>query len=390
MEIELDDILNKIGSELIYLSIIRKKIVAKLRLCMPKLIRTIIDRKAFLNRLLTKEEIPDKTFTYLWNEIRKKINHNEGLINFQNFVRYEINHERMNYVKFMMNFFDNLMLINSAQNPADENFVKEEISDSIMSYFDTYIDSLKESYSNDLINYKNEIYFFFWTNIHMMRYNRETKKFISNENIYDYNKIDFRKNSQEEQNDINNKKEINYFDYSIAPYNKAFFHNLNFIEITIRQFKSNKIYSANYEYLLYIKFLNNYLDELEPYEIEDFSLFFIQQEEAEHIFSFMKMILDCLDKDIKDTISNEINNKVKDKDKIEEKKYSSNLLENEIDKYELIIQFITKLSADNSKMEQTMKNYLRFQYNNSQTFNFITILANILLNFTKNLLAEYI
>ena len=77
---------------------------------------------------------------------------------------------------------------------------------------------------------------------------------------------------------------------------------MNFIEITIRQFKSNKIYSANYEYLLYIKFLNNYLDELEPYEIEDFSLFFIQQEEAEHIFSFMKMILYSFDKDIKDTI----------------------------------------------------------------------------------------
>ena len=129
--------------------------------------------------------------------------------------------------------------------------------------------------------------------------------------------------------------------------------------MTIKQFNNNTINATDYGYLLYIKFLNSYLDELESDELEDFFNTFQTEEEVENIFSFMKMILDSLDKDIKNTISSNDINKDKDREKKEEKKYSSNLFENDIDKYELIIQFITKLSADNSALEQLMKNYLQ-------------------------------
>ena len=371
MEEEIDDILNQLGSELIYLSIIRKKIILRKKLNIPKVIRMLIRRKSLINQKQMKEELRDEHFSVIWNKIREKINHNDGLVNFQNLVKYEINNERMNYIKFLMSFFDELMLIGESK---EEN---KEINDLISAYFDTYIDSIKDSYGKNCINYKNQIYFFYWTNIHIMRYNRNKQRFIDDEHLFDINNL----NERENITDINedNKNMINYFDYSITPYNKTFFENLNFIEMTIRQFGSKNINSTNYMYLLYIKFLNSYLDELEPEKLEQFFKFFINQEETENIFSYMKIILDSLYNDINIFTSKDENKKV-----IKEKKITSSLFENDINKYELIIQFITKLSANNDGTENTMKNYLRFQYNNSKSYNFIVILSNILVNFTKD------
>ena len=257
LEKEIDDILKIIGSELPYLSQVREIIVPHLKLSVPRLIRSLINRKNLLNKLNIKDDLRKETFSFIWNKIRQKINKNDGLNNFQNFVKSEINQERMNYIKFLMNFFDNLLITNYSQNIGDENLEKEEINESIKSYFDTYIESIKESYSMDFINHKNEIYFFFWTNIHMMRYNNNTKKFISNENVFDSKKITLEENVQENEGFLeDNTKKINYFDYSITPYNKKFFRNSNFIEMTIKQFNNNKINATDYGYLLYIKFLN--------------------------------------------------------------------------------------------------------------------------------------
>ena len=382
--------------------------------------RTILkNRRKLTNQITIKDELGQETFCDIWNKIRLKINHNDGLINFQNFVKNEINNERMNYIKLMMNFFQELSLKKSNKNleeidqdelDEEEKYKEDEINDLIVSYFDLYIDSIKDSYAKNVINYKNEIYFFYWTNIHMMRYNKKTKKFIDPENIYAFNKVHFADNIPLNQNESNGyKKNINYFEYSLTPYNKEYFRNLNFVEMTIKQFNSKNINSSRYGYLLYIKFLNSYLDELNSDDLAHFFRFFIKQEEVENIFSFIKMILDSLEKDIIESFPSDENNKDinkeitkeideeidedideeikkgKKEEKKEENKYSSNLLENDIDKYKLIIQFITKLSADNSEMEQTMKNYLRFQYNNSKSFNFIVILSNILVNFTKDI-----
>ena len=385
MKREIDEIIKKIGSELIYLPIIRKIIDTKVVSRFPQKIRSLKERKNILNKLLFKDELKEETFVSIWDKIRLKINHNHGLNNFHNFVKYEINNERMNYIKLMMDFFDNLLRINLVKKENEDNKGEEIINESIASYFESYIDSIENSYAKNMNNYKDEIYFFYWTNIHMMRYNRFTQRFIENEKIFDFNKINLEEKVSEKQDStITNEKQINYFDYSFTPYNKEYFQNLNFIEMTIKQFNSKNFTSTNYEYLLYIKFLNSYLDELNSEQLDDFFKFFIKQEEAENIFSFIKMVLDSLDNDIKKTISKDENITVKEKEKNEEKKYSSNLLENNIDKYKLIIQFITKLSADNSGMEQTMKDYLRSQYNNSKSYNFIEILSNILINFTKD------
>ena len=185
METDITNILENIGSELAYLSIVQKKILPNLDKQKPDHKRSLKNKKDLIEKLNIKDNLRKETFSFIWNKIRHKINNMEGLNNFQNFVKYEINQERMNYVKIMMNFFDNLLLTNYSLNIGDENLEKNKINESIMSYFETYIESIKESFSKDLINYNNEIYFFFWTNIHMMRYNRDTKKFISNENLFD-------------------------------------------------------------------------------------------------------------------------------------------------------------------------------------------------------------
>ena len=61
------------------------------------------------------------------------------------------------------------------------NFCYNNISDNSVVFFSTYIYTLKENYVKDFINYKNEEYFFYWTNIHLMRYNRKRKYFFDNE-----------------------------------------------------------------------------------------------------------------------------------------------------------------------------------------------------------------
>lgn len=63
--------------------------------------------------------------------------------------------------------------------------------------------------------------------------------------------------------------------------------------------------------------------------------------------------------------------------------YSSNLFENDFDKYQLIIDFIIKLSSNNSIIKTKMKDYLRIQYNNSNIYNLISLLANILVKFNN-------
>ena len=384
MDKEIDDIINNLGSKILYLFIIRKKVSIRWKLNMPKLIRRLMQRKNFINKLIIKDVLAEETFCYVWNKIRMKINNKEGLTNFQNLVKYEINQERMDYIKFMMDFFDSLIISNSSQQDNEDKYEKEEIFEPILSYFDTYIDSFKDSYAINFINYKDEIYFFYWTNIHLMRYKSESHKFIDNTNVYEFNKINLINNDLENQN-IENEKEINYFDYSITPYNKEFFDNLNIVEITLKQFSSKNMGSNNYIYLLYIKFLNSYLDEISQEEQENFFKFFIKNEEIENIFYFIKTILDSLINEINFTISKSKKFSIFNLNKKrEDKEYSANLFENDINKYELIIQFITKLTADNSNMEHIMKNYLLDQYNNNESFNFIVILSNILVNFTED------
>ena len=53
-----------------------------------------------------------------------------------------------------------------------------------------------------------------------------------------------------------------------------YFDDWDFIELTIKQFRAVKIYSNDYEYLLYIKFLNSYLDHLDKENLSTFNFFY--------------------------------------------------------------------------------------------------------------------
>ena len=418
-EREVDDLLKKAGIDLYLLSFIKNNIITSgLKLSIPKLIKSLITRKNLINNLLIKDESNPESFSSIWNEIKTKINYNDGLINFQNYVKYKINKERMDYVQYLDNFFDEIYSKNKKK-MTNYYILNNNYSDNSLLFFDTYIETLKENYAKDFINYKNEIYFFYWTNIHLMRYNRNIKKkkyFIDNDyTLNDILKedIDYNENNNineqinntninevpnnnnnndnndnNENNDNNNnnlkQKYINYFNYNVTPFNKMYFNDLNFIELTMRQFNSVKNYANDYEYLLYIKFLNSYLDQLDEENLSKFLIFFIEQPEAENIFSVIHNILENLNKDIVKTLSkdDESNNK-NDKNLGDKMKYSSDLFENNFDKYELIINFISKLSANNSIIQSKMKDYLRVQYNNSKSYNFIINLSNILTNFVS-------
>ena len=331
---------------------------------MPKLIKSLVNRKQLINRMLNKDDSDDSNqynFSYTWNKIKNKINYNEGLINFQNNAKSDINKERMTYVKNLNNFFKEI------ENSSSSSKNKTE-GDNTVIFFNFFIDILKEYYSKDYINYKNEIYFFYWTNIHLMRYNKKKKSFIDNENEFDasnltytdldnFNKFEPQNENINENNNEGNKNEeiskksindedkkskkpTNYFKYSLTPYNKIYFNDLDFIKLTLRQFNSVNVYSNDYEHILYIKFLNSYLDQLDEENMAKFLEFFIEQQEAENIFAIINNILESFNKEIIRTLSQE-----GEEDKEKKLEYCSNLFENDIDKYELIIQFITQLSS---------------------------------------------
>ena len=369
--VEIEELSRKLP-EMTYLSTVKEKIIkSSVRLSLPKIIKSLKTRKNFINKLLIEDEYNTENFSFLWNKIKMKINYNKGLDKFKNFAKIEINEERKNYIRYMNNFFDNMRNVN-IKNKENEGEKSAEIS---VLFFDTYIDTLKEKYQKDFINHKNEMYFFYWTDIHLMRYNCKKKKFIDEYETKDNNP------GPDNTEKLNKKINLINYNYIITPFNKKYFQNFNFIDFTLKQFYSSNIYSS-YEYLLYIKFLNSYLDQLDEKNMAKFIVFFIEQQETENIFSLIKSIFDSLDKEINRTINQDDENEIKERE-IERLKYSSNLFENEFDKYELIIQFITKMSANNSIVQNKMKDYLRVQYNNSKSYNFIIILSNFLEIFTK-------
>ena len=98
-------------------------------------------------------------------------------------------------------------------------------------------------------------------------------------------------------------------------------------------------------------------------------------------YNYINEISDkTLDKNI---VQKESVSKENDKAKEEEMRHIPNFFENDFDIYELTIDFITKLSANNNIIQCKMKDYLRIQFNNSRSYNFTSILSNILINFIK-------
>jgi len=338
---EVEEILKNIGNNsLNYMEEVldQLKKVPKLSLIDSKPTMTIRKSDQFAN-YIDGEKLK---FNEMWNKIQLEINYNKDHEKFQGIVKLEINKERKKFVKI---FFENSKNINN-----DEDLMLN------FSYYNTYCESYKNFYGKDFINYKNELYFFYWSKIFLLEYDKERKE-------------DF----------LNNKIVEKY---------KEFFKNLDIIDFTIEQFGNINVFSNNYEHLLFIKFFNSYLNKLDDKTKSECFMKFIDKPEAENIFALLKYILDELQKEI--NLSIKENKKQSDQmepgNKIDQANnknyhYSSHLFENDLNEYNLVLQFIMNLSENNEIIKGKMKDYLRIQYNNSKNNNFIVILGGIIESF---------
>ena len=283
-------------------------------------------------------------FNEIWNKIQLEINYRKGLNKFQEIVKFEINKDREKYVKDLFIFFNNIDL------KEDDKNLKPSIS-----FYIKYFDCFKNCYGKDFINYKSELYFFYWSNIYIMEYNRKEDNF--NENI--------------------------------SKYNKEYFNNSNIIEFTIEQFGNVNDFSNTYENLLFIKFFNSYLCQLNDDTVRAKYLnLFIEKQEARNIFSLLRYILGDLQKQINIDISKyESENELQTQTEYQkETKYhfSPHLFENDLDQYELVLELLSNFSENNDVIKSKMKDYLRIQYNKSKYHNFIVILSSIIESFISD------
>jgi hypothetical protein len=174
-----------------------------------------------------------------------------------------------------------------------------------------------------------------------------------------------------------NEKDKKYKDDN-TKYNKEYFNDLSLIEFTIAQFENINLNYNNYENLLYIKFLDSYLDNLDEDNRAKFLIAIIEKPESRNLFHLLHNILDSLFAEIKSDFEGNITQK--------ENMFSkcpSSVYEIEIKEYDIIIKFLSNLSEDNDKIKNKMKDYLRLQYNNTMNHNFVIILSNILESFNS-------
>ena len=265
------------------------------------------------------------------NKLSKKefVNVNDKINDeFKKIAEDEIDKERKNYTIKLFNFFQSINKNDSIQ------------------FFVDYCQKFTKLFENNLI--KNHLFFFYWTNIFLMQLN------------------------QKEQND-------KFYDDS--KYNKDYFNDLSLIEFTIERFENINLNINNYENLLYIKFLNSYLNDLDEENTEKFLTIMIEKPESTKLFHLIHNILDNLFSEIKNDFK-ENNNKVN----YLFNKCPASAFEKNIEEYEIILNFLVNLSQNNDIINNKMKDYLRLQYNNIKNHNFIIILSNIL----SNLLESYI
>ena len=242
--------------------------------------------------------------------------------------RKEIKKERKNYVIKLYNYFN-----------YNTNEKKFEPHKNIDFYID-YCKCFTQYYKNILI--KNNYFFFYWTNIYLMQYNEKYKFFKKNNTCY----------------------------------NKKFFNDLSIVEFTIERFENINLNINNYENLIYIKFLDSYLYELEENNRAKFLMKIIEKQESKYLFTFLHNILDNLSNQIK----NDFNDK-KGKDIEIFNRCPASIFEKEINPFTITLDFLGHLSENNSIIQTKMKDYLRLQYNNIKNHNFIIILSNILESF---------
>ena len=251
--------------------------------------------------------------------------------NFTHMAKNEILDERR---KFIVNLFSFFKII-KGNNKVEFNNIPN------ISFYINYCNSFTKCYENYIL--KNHFFFFYWTNIFLMQFNKKEDKFYEDK----------------------------------TKYNKEYFNDLSLIEFTIERFENININDNNYENLLYIKFLDNYLCELNEENRAHFLNKIIEKPESKNLFYLLHNILDNLFIEINKDFEEE-----DDKKKVDSyNKCHASVFEEEIDEYNMAIKFLGHLSQNNDIIKNKMKNYLRLQYNNIINHNFIIILSNILESF---------
>ena len=310
-------------------------------------------RNSELINILEYKEERKLEFIEMWNKIKLKIIYCRGFEKLHKIIKEEISNERKNFTKSLMNYNDrNKVYTNNILNNKEYNKnLKLNVS-----FFTTYSKYFIQHYGNDLVSNKNELYFYYWSSIFLMGYDEKRK----------------------------------YFEQNKTQYNKEYF-NKDIINFTLKQFHNINYASSNYENLLFIKFFNSYLCELDDKNKENCLIQIINSSEAENLFNLIRAILDKLSNKINFEI-NKKNNKDDNSEifgsdnntKNEEEKglyFASNLFENDLDEYVQALDFLMHFSENNPKT----KDYLRYQNNNnSKNHNFIIILSAILENFIQD------
>ena len=305
--------------------------------------------------VLHKKEENKVEFGEVWNKIQLKIIYAKGFEKLQKLVKEEIITERKNFVKSLMTFGETKKANENEALNTDQKEINKNLTSNV-SFFTSYSKYFIHYIGNDLIKYKNELYFYYWSSIFLMEFNEKE----------------------------------NYFDENKTRYNKEYF-NKDIINFTLKQFHNINYGSSNYENLLFLKFFNSYLCELDDKTKENYLLEIVNSSEAENLFNLIRHILDKL--------SNEINTEIKSVKTIakdqelfenpninetnEEKEllYHSNLFERDLDEYIQVLNFLTHFAESS----QRMKDYLRYQNNNnSKNHNFIIILSAIIESFIKD------
>ena len=303
-----------------------------------------------INILETKEQKKIE-FSVMWNKIKLKIIYCKGFEKFHKIVKEEISSERKNFVQSIINYCQIKKTDNSLPNTKEyNNNLKQNLS-----FFTTYTKYFIDYYGDDLIKNKNELYFYYWSSIFLMEYDTKEKYFYKNN----------------------------------TKYNKEYFDK-NLINFTLKQFHNLNNASSNYENLLFLKFFNSYLYELDDKSKENCLKLIINSPESENLFNLIRNIMDKLSNKINIELDRE-NNKVQTEEmfgsfniEINEEKglsFPKNLFENNLDEYIQALDFLMHFSENNQKM----KDYLRYQNNNnSKNHNFIIILSGIIESFTKD------
>ena len=309
-----------------------------------------------------------ENFVNYWNMMRKHINSSNKLRGFHRNVRKMINFERENFIRNLSKF---ITKIDNTKNAIDMG-VGDIKSTKPGYYFFKIIHTVFKEFMLRNPKRKQELYFFYWIVIHLMRYDIEKDTFTQDRKIG------------------------KMFLYENTPLNKDIFSDKKLIMFAMKSISKKNLKCIDYEMMIYFKFFNAYLNGLNELEKSTLFDYLINSGEGEKFYLVMKNILDNLKGKLVKLASVVNNEKVINgyervpsitvaslKRKMKNEEFSMNKFENEINPYEQVIQLLNNLSENNTISNNQMKEYLRYQYNSGKSLNFISVLANLLDFFMK-------